>query len=297
MTESPSPKPRSPSPSASKPSGPDELGLAYGQQRQMEDPTMAGTLAAQAEMIWPLERPLLERLGLPECRDVLDLGTGTGEIAGRIARAWPGVGVTGVDLYPGHLELARKAHPAAEVPNLEFQRADARSLPWPEPTFDAVLARHVLHALPDSDRVLKEARRVLHPGGLLYVLAEDYGGILVDSDDAAARDLYLDAAPGMLRQGTDLLHGRSVFRRMRAAGFEDVHVDSIAVDVTTAARPTFARMLRFWRDGYAAHLAEALGVPSAEVTRRFDGQILTVLDTDRYVGWWLLAVSGRTPVR
>jgi ubiquinone/menaquinone biosynthesis C-methylase UbiE len=265
----------------------------YGQQPQMEHPTMAGTLTAQAEMIWPLERPLLERLGLPACRDVLDVGTGTGEIAGRIARAWPDLGVTGVDLFEGHLEAARKAHPPERVPNLVFLRGDARSLPWPEPLFGAVLVRHILHALPDSDRVIREARRVLRPEGLLYVLAEDYAGVLVDTDDRVARDLYLAAAPGMLEQGTDLLHGRSVYRRLRAAGFEDVRVDPIVVDVTSAQRPTFARMLRFWRDGYAGHLATALRVPTAEVMRRFDAQILTVLDTDRYVGWWLLAVSGR----
>src|SRR5205814_1672674 len=55
---------------------PFEMGGAkpdYGQQEQMEHPTMVGTLAAQIEMIWPLEKPLLERLGLPAARRVVDL--------------------------------------------------------------------------------------------------------------------------------------------------------------------------------------------------------------------------------
>ena len=267
----------------------------YGQQPQMEHPTMAGTLSAQAEMIWPLEKPLLERLRLPDARDVLDLGTGTGEAAGRIAKTWPSLKVTGLDMYEGHLDKARAAHPKDRYPNLTFHRGDARSLSWNEGTFGAVVVRHVLHALHDGDRVLREALRVLRPGGLLYVLAEDYMGILFDAESDASRYLYLDAAPGMLSQGTDLLHGRSAFRRMRATGFSDVRVDPIVVDTTNAPREAFARMLRYWRDGYAEHIGQALGRPATEITRRFDGQILAVLDTDRYSCWLLLAVSGRKP--
>src|SRR5436190_13225924 len=90
----------------------------YGQQEQMEHPTMVGTLAAQIEMIWPLEKPLLERLGLPAARRVVDLGAGTCEASARIARSWPRLEVTAVDLFEGHLALGRRRNPVSEVPNL-----------------------------------------------------------------------------------------------------------------------------------------------------------------------------------
>ena len=61
----------------------------YGQQGQMEDETMVGTLRAQAEMIWPLEKPILDRLGFDQMRQVADLGCGTGQFASRVASAWP----------------------------------------------------------------------------------------------------------------------------------------------------------------------------------------------------------------
>ena len=268
---------------------------SYGQQPQMEHATMAGTLQAQAEMIWPLERPILERLGLPDAMEVLDLGTGTGEVAGRIASSWKHLRVTGLDLFEGHLDRARKTWPSAKHPNLSFVRGDARQLPWPNEKFGAVLVRHVLHALQDADRVSAEAKRVLRPGGLFYALAEDYMGLLFDSDSDAARYLYLDAAPAMLRQGTDLLHGRSLPRRLHAQGWENIHVDPIVVDTQNAPREAFARMLRFWRDGYAEHIAHALGCPIEEIVGRFNAQILSVLDTDRYACWLLLAVSARKP--
>jgi SAM-dependent methyltransferase len=271
---------------------PPQAGRVYGQQEQMEHPTMVGTLSAQAEMIWPLERPIFERLGLPDAQDVLDVGCGTGEAAGRIARTWTKLRVTGVDLFPGHLDLARKNHPEPKYPNLTFRHGDARKLDFPDRSFGAVLSRHMLHAIPDADDVLREARRLLRPDGLLYVLAEDYMGILYDAPKEP-RDLYLDAAPGMLRHGTDLLFGRSAFRRVRAAGFEDVRVDTIVVDTVNSSRETFARMLEHWRDGYAGILGGALGLPADEVSRRFDGQIAAVRDPERYACWLLLAVSGR----
>jgi SAM-dependent methyltransferase len=267
----------------------------YGQQPQMEHPTMVGTLQAQAEMIWPLEKPVLERLGLPLAGSVLDAGTGIGEIAGRLAAEWRSLRVTGLDLFEGHLDRARKAFPSEKFPNLTFVRGDARTLPWPEETFGAVLVRHVLHALHDGDRLLSESMRVLKPGGLFYALAEDYMALLFDSDSDPARYLYLDAAPGMLRQGTDLLHGRSMFRRLTRLGFQEVRVDPIVVDTQNASRDSFARMLRFWRDGYAEHIAQAIGCSKTDVVARFDGQILSVLDHDRYACWMLLAVSGRKP--
>ena len=84
-------------------------------------------------------------------------------------------------------------------------------------------------------------------------------------------------------------------RELRAVGFEDVRVHPIVVDTTNTSRATFARMLRFWRDGYVDFLAEHLGETPAAMKARFDDQIAAVEDPERYAGWWLLAVSGRKP--
>lgn len=268
---------------------------AYGQQGAMEDDSMVGTLAAQAEMIWPVERPLLERLGLPEAGRVLDLGCGTGRISGRIATAWPQLDVLGLDLCPGHVDVARRDFPPERHPRLEFRVGDACATGLSSDSFGAVVVRHVLQALPDPQPLLGEALRLLRPGGLFYELAEDYQGILVDSDDPLARDLFLDAAPGLAGVGTRLHHGRTAYRHARAAGLVDVRVSPVVVDVLGAPRSTWSAMFRFWRDGYADLKARALGVPRAEVLRRYQGILDAVEDPERWVGWWLLAISGRKP--
>lgn len=267
--------------------------LDYGQQRQMEDASMEGTLRAQAEMIWPLEGPVLERLGLGACTSLADLGCGTGQFAGRAAQAWDQLQVTGLDLFERHVSLARELWPTSELANLHFEQGDARETGWGTDTFDAVSIRHVLHALPDAAHVLGEALRILKPGGLLYVLDEDYAGLLFDAPGDPARRLFHDARPALQKHGTDLFRGRETYRDLRTAGFADVRVDPIVVDTSNTPREPFARMMRFWRDGYADFIAQAAGLAPADVFARFDELIATIEDEDRYACWLLFAVSGR----
>lgn len=267
----------------------------YGQQREMEDPTMIGTLQAQAEMIWPIERPLLDRLQLEQCSNLADLGCGTAQFAGRVAEEWPNLEVSGLDLFEGHLRVAREQWPADRSPNLHLEQGDARRCPWTNMSFDVVALRHFLHAIPDPAAVLKETRRILKPGGKVYVVAEDYQGLIFDAGSDAAAQLFNEARPNILEKGTDLHHGRAAYRLLVKAGFTDVQVAPIYIDTLNTPRDVFARMLRYWRDGYTRFVSSALQVPAPQVKARFDDLILTVMDSDRYACWLLFAVFGTQP--
>lgn len=256
---------------------------------------MVGTLHAQIEMIWPLEQPLLERLGVPNMEQVADLGCGTAQFAGRVAERWPHVQVSGIDLFEGHVKLGRAAYPAERVPNLNLVVGDARHCPWTSMAFDLVAMRHFLHAVPEPQELIREARRLLKPGGVFYVLAEDYQTLIFDTDTYDAAQMFNQVHPTVLKTGTDLQHGRTAFRALCQAGFEDVRVDPIVVDTVNTPRDLFARMLRFWRDGYTRFIATGLQVEGGQIRARFDELILTVLDTERYASWTLFAVSGRRP--
>ena len=272
-----------------------KAGRESGQKAQMEDVSMVGTLRAQAEMIWPLEKPLLDRFGFDMFRRVADLGCGTGQFAGRLAAEWPLVTVSALDVFAGHLEEARREFSRSELPNLEFVQGDARDTGWESDRFDAVTIRHVLHALPEVEAVLAESRRILRPGGLLYILAEDYAGLIFDTPGESAQRLFYDATPALAPHGTNLFHGRAAFRELREAGYEDVTIEPIVVDTSNTSREVFGRMLRFWRDGYAAFIAEAGGYEPGDIVARFDSIRETVLDPDRYGCWLLFAVAGRKP--
>jgi ubiquinone/menaquinone biosynthesis C-methylase UbiE len=99
-------------------------------------------------------------------RDVLEIGFGLGTDLMQFARA--GARVSGVDLSPRHLELARRRFELAGIP-AQLQNADAEKLPFPDASFDVVYSFGVLHHTPDTERAFAEAHRVLRPGGLFIV--------------------------------------------------------------------------------------------------------------------------------
>jgi SAM-dependent methyltransferase len=107
---------------------------------------------------------LATALGYEECAglDVLDVGCGQGIDLVDYARG--GARVTGVDLTPRHVELAR-AHLAALGLDGDVVEGDAEDLPFADESFDRVSSNGVLHHTPNLDAALRETLRVLRRGG------------------------------------------------------------------------------------------------------------------------------------
>lgn len=108
---------------------------------------------------------------LPESpQTVADLGCGTGTLAVLLAQA--GHHVHGVDFSAEMVRLARQKASAVTVP-VRFTEGNAADPPLPAGSFDVVLSRHVLWAMPDPAAALQRWRQLLRPGGLL-VLVEGF---------------------------------------------------------------------------------------------------------------------------
>ncbi|HVE98393.1 MAG TPA: methyltransferase domain-containing protein [Mycobacteriales bacterium] len=97
---------------------------------------------------------------------VLDVGCGTGFLAAGLRRARPDLAVVGCDLSAGMLDRARRAGAWPLV------QGDATRLPVASSSLDLVVARGVLHHLPDVAGALVEWRRVLRDGGAVVLLSE-----------------------------------------------------------------------------------------------------------------------------
>src|SRR5215212_5535904 len=121
------------------------------QAKEMADESMVRNLAAQAEAIWPQEEPIFERHP-PGGGAVLDVGCGTGEIIARLAAKYPQASFIGIDLEEPHLARAA-ARCAGLGERVRFQHGDAMALPFADGTFDLVVCRHVVQAVPDARRV------------------------------------------------------------------------------------------------------------------------------------------------
>ncbi|SED10385.1 Methyltransferase domain-containing protein [Streptomyces sp. 3213] len=104
--------------------------------------------------------------------DVLDLGCGTGSLS--LLAAEQGHRVTGVDLSPAMIDLARAKLAGRDA---VFLLGDAAAPPVGEQRYDVVLVRHVLWALPDPARVLRHWSALLRPGGRLVLIEGRWGTV------------------------------------------------------------------------------------------------------------------------
>jgi len=260
------------------------------QGEQMADESMVRTLAAQIEAIWPQEKTLVESYGLPRDASVLDVGAGTGEFSARLALAYPDAQVTGIELLPASVELARRKH-AALAPRVRFETGDAFHLSQPTDTYDLVVNRHMVQAVPQVDRVLAELVRVAKPGGRVHLLAEDYSMLHMMSGPHDPDLFWRKVVDFAARTGTDARIGRRAWTLMRAAGLRDVRVDYVTVDTLRVPRKIFADIITAWRDGYAEALATPES-PPAQVRTEFDEIIASIMNPDHYAVWHLPIVSG-----
>lgn len=95
-------------------------------------------------------------------REVLEVSCGHGGGASWITRTLRPARYVGLDLNPAGIAFCRRRH---QVPGLDFQRGNAQALPFPDASFDAVVNVEASHCYPDFPGFLREAARVLRPGG------------------------------------------------------------------------------------------------------------------------------------
>ena len=144
---------------------------------------------------------------------VLEVGCGTGVITQMIG-ALPGVAeVVGIDPSEGLVARARDRYPA-----LKFDVGDGQALPYDDQTFDEVVFATTLCHIPDPSVALKEARRVLRPGGSLLVYEGDYNTATVGLADHDP--LQTCVAAGVARMVNDPWIVRHLQSMVRAAGFD-----------------------------------------------------------------------------
>ena len=107
--------------------------------------------------------------------DVLDLASGTGDIAVAIARALPAARVTALDASPRMVEQATarlrdRAHDADVAPRVHAEVGDMSALPMATASMDVVTAGYGVRNVPDATVAVREMARVLRPGGTLVTL-------------------------------------------------------------------------------------------------------------------------------
>jgi ubiquinone/menaquinone biosynthesis C-methylase UbiE len=193
---------------------------------------------------------LLEPAVTAGARRIIDIGTGTGTLAIAAIRRWPSVQVVGIDASREMAEAAgREADRLlgrADRRRFETRVAFADELPFDDGAFDAAMSSFVFQLVPNRARALREARRVLRPGGTLAYVT------WLSDDRVFTPDIDLDDALDEVGIGAREPDGRpgdvpsveGAVRQLRRAGYEDV----------TASRGLLEHP--FSIDGYVAFVTE-----------------------------------------
>ncbi len=154
---------------------------------------------------------------LSEGETVLDLGSGGGlDVLLSARRVGPTGRAYGLDMTDEMLDLARRNAAQAGAENVEFLRGEIEAIPLPDASVDVVISNCVINLSGDKAQVLREAARVLKPGGRFAV-----SDVIADPDmDAATR--------ADMQQWTGCIAGaltRDEFEReLVAAGLTDVEI-------------------------------------------------------------------------
>jgi ubiquinone/menaquinone biosynthesis C-methylase UbiE len=174
----------------------------------------------------PWATDLVARMALQPGERVLDVACGTGSVARFAAqRVSPGGTVTGLDLNPGMIAMARTLPPPTDV-QMEWREGSAVELPFANAAFHVVLCQQGLQFFPDRLAALRELHRVLVPGGRLALgvwRPLQHNPYLAALGNALERHVSAEAAAGM-RAVCALGDAETLRALLVQAGFRDVRI-------------------------------------------------------------------------
>jgi ubiquinone/menaquinone biosynthesis C-methylase UbiE len=206
-------------------------------------------------LIWHFGAELVADTGIGPGMRVLDVATGTGNVAIRAARR--GAHVTAVDLEPAQLERGRAEAGGLDI---EWVEADAQDLPFADGAFDVVTSAAGAIFAPDHGRTAAELQRVTRPGGTIGMinftpegLAADFFAVFAPylPDGPAPTDWGSEPCLRRLFAGCELDLERRSYVEAPPGGFADFYLATFGPAVAVED-PAFERDLR----AFAEHAGE-----------------------------------------
>ena len=164
---------------------------------------------------------------------VLDLGSGGGiDVLLSAKRVAPGGKAYGLDMTDEMLALARENQQKAGVENVEFLKGEIENIPLPDNSVDVIISNCVINLSGDKDRVLREAFRVLKPGGRFAV-----SDVVVRGEAPAevrrSMELWIGCIAGALRD-------YEYVAKLAKAGFDSIDIEPTRVYQVEDARKFLA---------------------------------------------------------
>lgn len=157
-----------------KPSTQTEVGSYHVSSFSANTQAEIRRLNAQVDLFWPTESELLVRYGLEEDMDYLDCGCGPGRLIELIKDRFPALKCTGLEMDPILVEAATQNLDRLGLSNCNVIQGTAENPNLPDESFDFITMRLVLEHVPEPDVALQSLRRLLRPGGRLFIISNDF---------------------------------------------------------------------------------------------------------------------------
>jgi len=130
----------------------------FNKRSKNYDRTIEGRLAGWSKLL------LLEHIVINDNDNILDIGCGTGKLLALLSEKGK-ANCFGIDITKGMIEAAKKNNP-----NMTFQISDCVSTPFDSDCFDILTVSMAYHHFTETLRFAQEAKRILKPDGMIYIL-------------------------------------------------------------------------------------------------------------------------------
>jgi ubiquinone/menaquinone biosynthesis C-methylase UbiE len=202
----------------------------------------------QTVLLREATRAILRAGRIARGMEVLDLASGPGNPALQLAEAvGPEGRVTATDVSADMVASAEDNARRAGLTNMRFQQVDARTIPFPPASFDAVTCRFGIMYFTDVDQALREVRRVCRPGGRAAFVSWGHEAqpFFASTHGVVARSMRTPLAPGAPNTFAFARPG-SLTEALAAAGFEELREEALEIEMVWPGPP--AELWRFFQE-------------------------------------------------